>query len=329
MTLNNSDVIDRSEPSFFDSSKELNPTDQPRPTVTVAVWPSYSSRGQPPGSTVLYPRVSMDIVRLATTSALVGLIVAGGVSSCGFGSGTAGLDDARPTTVDVYAASSLTDVYSEIEQRFEDANPDIDIRLNLAGSSTLARQINDGAPADVFAPADLSILDQLEPNIIQASVTPPEPYAKNRLVLVVPAGNPQSIEQLIRLEQSDILTAKCISGVPCGDATDRGLASAGIELGLVTEETNVRSVLAKVVAGEVDAGFVYQTDAKVAAEVNVVEGFDSPAVQLVAIDLNASRPPDSARSSSVESKEASARFVSYIGSEQAETILTSAGFEQP
>lgn len=286
---------------------------------------SHGRKGPLPGSTVLYPRVSMDIVRLATTSALVGLLVAGVVSGCG-GSTP---DRSGTTTIDVYAASSLTDVYTEIEQRFEESNPDIDIRLNLAGSSTLARQINDGAPADVFAPADLSMLDQLGSNVIQPSAAPPEPYAKNRLVLVVSAGNPQSIEQLNRLEQSDILTAKCISGVPCGDATDEGLASAGIELGLVTEETNVRSVLAKVVAGEVDAGFVYQTDANVAPEVEVIEGFDSPEVRLVAIDLNANPPSNTVRSSTVESRQASARFVSYIGSGQAETILTSAGFEKP
>lgn len=271
----------------------------------------------------------MDIARPATTSACVGFFVATGLllASCGANASSAQTD--RTQVVQVYAASSLTDVFTEFEHRFEASHPGIDIRLNLAGSSTLVRQINDGAPADVFAPADVAILSKLDPSRGHGSDDPPEPYATNELVLVVPEGNPKSIASLADLSSSDILTAKCISGVPCGDATDHGLSAADVELGLATEETNVRSVLAKVVAAEVDAGFVYRTDAQVAPEVEEVGGFDAPIVQLVVIDLRTAAQADKDTETGSPKENGAASFVSYVRSSEAAMVLSDAGFGTP
>ncbi len=192
------------------------------------------------------PTKQFPLVRVPSVTAVAGLIALG--PACGA--------DGRQT-VDVFAASSLVDIAELVEEDYEADNPETDIRLNLAGTNALIRQINSGADAAVLVAADTSFIDDL---IDQPSV-PPLVLATNRLTLVVPADNRAKISGPADLNRDDVLTARCAPGVPCGDATDRYLATSDLLVSRATEEPNVRAVLAKVTSGEVDAGFVYRSDA--------------------------------------------------------------------
>jgi len=190
------------------------------------------------------------IRRLAALICLVALTVAG----CGDST----------VTVDVFAASSLTDVFTELEQRFEADNPGVDIRLNLAGSDTLRRQINDGADAHVFAPASIDLFDGLS---LDGRAVEPIPYASNQLEIITERD--RGLASRVRAgDLAGLVVARCSPGVPCGDAADRLIESLGLDLSdaTVTSEQNVRAVLSKVELGEADVGFVYRSDVNVLSD---------------------------------------------------------------
>lgn len=208
------------------------------------------------------------------------------------------------TEVDVFAASSLTDAFTELEAQFEAANPDVDVRLNLAGSNVLLRQINDGAGAEVYAPAEVGLFAELDAQ--------PRSFASNVLVAIVPAES--SVKTVADL--SSLTVARCAVGVPCGDATDQWLDWAGLELSRASSEANVRSVLTKVRLGEADGGFVYRTDALAAGEqVRIIELDEAPVVELAIADLAHSG--------------ASSDFVTFVLSEEASDIFADLGFDRP
>lgn len=218
--------------------------------------------------------------------------------------------------LDVYAASSLTEAFTAFEAAFEADNPSIDVRLNLAGSSTLQRQILDGAEADVFAPADVTLLEPF----VDPEVT--EIYATNTLTLVVPTsdgdastGTDGLVAGLDDLAADDVLLARCAVGVPCGDATDAFLDNAGITPSLVTEEPNVRSVLTKVARGEADAGFVYVTDARLDLDVAEIPLADAPTVRYAATVLSDVSAADD--------------FVGFLHSSAGADALRNLGFTVP
>lgn len=153
----------------------------------------------------------------------------------------------------VYAASSLTDVFPQI-----DPLP----HYSFGGSDTLAFQIRQGAPADVFAAASPK-----SPNALFADglVGHPRAFATNRVVLIVPRANPARIARIRDLRRSGIKLVVAQPGVPIGDYTRQALARLGLSgvlRNVVSEETDVRNVVAKVSLGEADAGFVYATDAR-------------------------------------------------------------------
>lgn len=158
--------------------------------------------------------------------------------------------DERPLTV--YAASSLTDVLQELEP---------DARYNFAGSDELATQIREGAQADVYAAASPRYPDELH---AEGLVEAPRVFATNRLVVVVPQRNPRGVTAVEDLLEGDPKLVVAAEGVPVGDYTREVLDRMGLSSILervVSEEENVRGVLAKVALGEADAGFVYATDA--------------------------------------------------------------------
>lgn len=194
----------------------------------------------------------------------------------------AGCSDST-VTVDVFAASSLTDAFTELEEQFEAENPDVDIRLNLAGSDTLRRQINDGADAHVFAPASIELFDGLD--------LEPIVYASNQLV-VIATDDPDVRSQVVTGDFDGLLVARCAEGVPCGTAADQLVAALDFDLSgaTVTSEANVRAVSAKVALGEADVGFVYRTDALAAGDAVVSTGVTSPtasvALAIASVDRN-------------------------------------------
>lgn len=188
-------------------------------------------------------------------AALALLLAAVGCAGCGGDSGAAG------TTVDVFAAASLKAPFTRLEERFEAQQPGVDVRLNLGGSSDLAAQIREGAPADVFASADTRTMEGLG-DLAES----PEAFATNTLAIAVPPDNPAGVRSFEDLADDGVRLVTCAPAVPCGAATTQAAAKAGLTLEPVSEEQSVTDVLGKVVSGEADAGLVYVTDVKAAGD---------------------------------------------------------------
>jgi len=158
------------------------------------------------------------------------------------------------TQITVYAAASLTNVFPAI---------DSSEKYSFGGSNALAAQITQGAPADVFASANMSLPKQLNQNGLCSK---PVVFTRNKLVIVVPSANPAHIRNIYDLTKSGVTIDIAAKGVPVGTYTlqilkNMNLTNAVLK-NVVSQETDVREVLSKVALGEVDAGFVYSTDAK-------------------------------------------------------------------
>jgi molybdate transport system substrate-binding protein len=155
--------------------------------------------------------------------------------------------------ITIFAASSLTDVFPKVDRR---------PRFSFAASSTLAEQIRQGAPADVFASADLRNPRQLRSAGICGA---PRVFATNALVVVSPRANPGNVRTVFDLRRPGLKIVIAKQGVPIGDYTRKVLRKLGlwraVLANVVSQEPDARGVLAKVALGEADAGVVYRTDA--------------------------------------------------------------------
>ena len=219
----------------------------------------------------------------------------------------------------VSAAASLTDAFAAVEAAFEEANPGTDVVLNLGSSSTLREQILEGAPADVFASANTSNVDQ----VVEAgeNADDPEIFVTNSLQIAVPEGNPGGVTGLADFANEDLVIGLCAEEVPCGEFGREALANAGVTPSIDTDEPDVRALLTKVEAGEVDAGIVYVTD--VMSTEGAVEGIDIPEEDNVVAEypivaLNGAPNPDGA-----------AAFVEFVLSDEGQSILADFGFITP
>lgn len=228
-------------------------------------------------------------------------------------SGSASSADAISGTVEVYAAASLQRSFDEIASAFEGAHPGVTVSAVYDGSSTLATQIGEGAPADVFASAD-------EKNMAKVSAQAPEPqlFAGNTLVIAVPEGNPGGVRTLADLAR--VTTVLCAPEVPCGAASTTLLSNAGVTVSPASSEQNVTAVLTKVAAAEADAGLVYATD--------VVGRDDVEAIVPEGADTVVNRYPIAALTDAPNSDAASA-FVAFVLSDEGQRILVDAGFRAP
>ncbi|TDC96661.1 molybdate ABC transporter substrate-binding protein [Nonomuraea deserti] len=220
--------------------------------------------------------------------------------------------------VTVFAAASLTETFTELGKTFEAAHPGTTVRLNFGSSSTLAQQIIQGAPADVFASASPATMKAVTDASLAGS---PTTFVRNKLQIAVPAGNPAGVDELEDLTAPQVKVALCAEQVPCGAAAVKALDAAGLEVTPVTLEQDVKATLTKVELGEVDAALVYTTD--VIASGGKVRGIAFPeagqAVNDYPIAVLAEAPAgDPAR-----------RFVDLVLSPQGEDVLTKAGFEAP
>lgn len=218
----------------------------------------------------------------------------------------------------VSAAASLTDAFGEIESAFEAANPGVDIVLNLGASSALREQILEGAPADVFASANTSNMDQV---VEGGAASDPQIFATNLLQIAVPTGNPGGVTGLEDFAREELLIGLCEEEVPCGDFGREALANAGVTPSIDTNEPDVRALLTKVEAGELDAGIVYVTD--VLSTGGSVEGVDIPTEDNVV----ASYPI--AALTEAPNPDAAAAFVEFVLSDEGQTILNGFGFSSP
>ncbi|MFZ6002440.1 MAG: molybdate ABC transporter substrate-binding protein [Actinomycetota bacterium] len=244
--------------------------------------------------------------------ACIALVLAVGCSTGP--SETGGADD---RTVTVFAAASLTDVLRDIADAFEEANPSIEVDLSFDGSATLAAQLTEGAPADVFAAAD----EQTMGLVVSNAGVRDEPvvFARNELQIVVAEGNPHGVESLAQLH-GDVVVALCRPDVPCGAYAERAFQRAGLTWPSAAEESSVRAVLTKVQLGEADAGIVYRTDVRRA---DGVDGVDLPAAVQVAATYPAAVLSDADHPAAADD------FVAFLLSRRAQELLTAAGFSSP
>jgi molybdate transport system substrate-binding protein len=260
---------------------------------------------------------------LAVMAGAAVLAVAGCGGSTGGGTGTgrsAGTNSPDVTgSLTVFAAASLTESFTQIGKDFEAVHPGVRVRFNFAGSSALATQINEGAPADLFASASPTNMKTVTD--AGNGDGSPTTFVKNQLVIAVPKGNPQHITRLADLAKPGVKVAECAPQVPCGAAASKALAAAGLRFTPVTLEQDVKSALSKVKLGEVDAALVYRTDAKAAA--STVDGIEFPesarAINVYPIIVL----------KSAANRAAARAFVAYVLSDKGMNVLTAAGFQAP
>jgi molybdate transport system substrate-binding protein len=253
-------------------------------------------------------------LRLLALSAAV-LALAG----CGGGAPAAAPAAPESRTLTVFAAASLTDVFGELERRFEAADPGVDVVLNLGASSDLAQQIVNGGPADVFAAANTATMQTVaDAGLVEGT---PTVFATNVLEIVTAPGNPKGITSFADLARPDLQVVVCAPQVPCGSAAEKVEKATGVTLHPVSEEPDVRSALARVTTGNADAALVYATDAKSAGDdVQAVPfGEAGQAVNDYPIAVIANRPQ-------VEPARA---FTALVTGPDGRSVLDAAGFGGP
>jgi len=217
----------------------------------------------------------------------------------------------------VSAASSLTDAFADIEELFEATHPSTDVLLNFAGSSLLREQILGGAPIDVFASANPTVMQA----IVDARLAiEPTTFAGNRLQIGVPVGNPAGVVGIEDFSNQALFIGLCTEAVPCGSLAREVLAAAGVDASIDTSEPDVRSLLTKLEVGELDAGIVYTTDIITTSD---VAGIEIPnAVNPIA------RYPIAVLTDAPHSAGAE-EFVAFVLSVEGQRILATHGFLSP
>jgi molybdate transport system substrate-binding protein len=235
-----------------------------------------------------------------------------GIACLLLGLATACGGDGSAEPLDVYAAASLAEVLPEI---------DPDARFSFAGSDELATQIREGATADVYAAASSKYPQELfDEGLVEEPVT----FASNRLVLVVPSGNPGAIESVEDILQRDTRLVIAAEGVPVGDYTRTVLETLGLSAALenvVSNEDDVKGVAGKVALGEADAGFVYATD--VAPVADRVRAIELPDDAQPPIDYQVAIVSDS------DARDAAEAFVERLRGTDGREALERAGFVVP
>ncbi len=217
------------------------------------------------------------------------------------------------TTLNVFAAASLTDVFPKIDDSE---------RYSFAGSDQLALQIRQGAPADVFASASPKYTELAYRD---GYVRKPVVFATNRLILLVPRSNPADIKSVYDLRRAGLKVVIGDKTVPIGSYTRQILDALGITNdvmnNVVSEETDVKGIVTKVAMGEADAGFVYRTDARpVSARTRAIAlpGWAQPPIRYEITIVKSTSHPAAARA-----------YVRKVLSRHGRTLLAAAGFGLP
>jgi len=231
---------------------------------------------------------------------------------------------ARP--LNVFAAASLTDAFTEIGKNFEAANPGVIVTFNFAGSQALRTQIEEGAPADVFASANKKEMDALVTSEHVAQGTA-QVFLNNKLVVILPADNPAALENLEGLANSGIKLVLAAEEVPVGKYARQALDVMNGQFGsdfkdkvlanVVSNEDNVKQVVAKVQLGEADAGIVYTSDAVAAPDLRTIE---------IPTELNVIAQYPIAPLVDSASSDLANTFVAYVLSAEGQAVLQKWGF---
>jgi molybdate transport system substrate-binding protein len=252
-------------------------------------------------------------IRLAAVLAVAALVLA----ACGGNDTTSsGGSSGSANEIKVFAAASLTAAFNELGQQYTSANGGTKVTFNFAGSQALATQIQQGAPADVFASADIPNMDK-----VKDLVGTPQNFASNQLQVVVEKGNPKNVATVKDLANRDLKVVLAAPDVPAGKYAAEILGKAGVTVKPVSQEDNVKAVVTKVSLGEADAGIVYVTD--VTAGGDKVEGVDIPDDQ----NVLATYPIATVKASKAQDK--AQAFMDLVLSAEGQQVLKQYGFLPP
>jgi molybdate transport system substrate-binding protein len=236
---------------------------------------------------------------------------------------------AEPKTLNVFAAASLTDAFNEIGKNFEAANPGTTVSFNFAGSQALQTQIEEGAPADIFASASKTNMDTLvTDNLVTQDA--PQQFLSNKLVVILPKDNPAGLAALEDLSKPGIKLVLAADAVPVGKYAVQALDLMDARFGnryktkvlanVVSNEDNVKQVVSKVQLGEADAGIVYTSDGVAAPELKTIE---------IPVDLNVIAKYPIAALAKSENIDLANAFIAYVLSADGQAILQKWGFAPP
>ncbi len=208
--------------------------------------------------------------RRVVVVAVVTVVVSLGLAACGSEPGTSDPGTSIAVTrggneqIAIFAASSLTEAFTALADAYATEHPGVEPVLTFASSSDLARQISEGADADVLATADLPNMTK----VVDVGLTDDEPqvFATNRAEIVVGPGNPLGITGVEDLAADDLVVVVCAPEAPCGEYAAEVFQNAGVEVTPDSLEENVKAVVTKVTLGEADAGIVYATDVLAAGD---------------------------------------------------------------
>jgi len=258
-------------------------------------------------------------VRLAVTVAGALALLAG----CGAGTAAAGGSASSSAggvrgDITVFAAASLTESFTALGQQFEAQHPGTKVTFSFGPSSGLAEQITQGAPADVFASASATTMQQVTAAGDAAS---PTTFAENVMEIAVPPANPAHVTGLADLARDGVKVVLCQSQVPCGTVAAKVFANAHLTVRPVSQEADVKAVLAKVELGEADAGVVYVSDVHAAGR--KVTGLQIPA------GVNASTDYPIATVKASKNAATARAFVDLVLSATGRSALQGAGFQAP
>ncbi|MFT3662871.1 MAG: molybdate ABC transporter substrate-binding protein [Gordonia sp. (in: high G+C Gram-positive bacteria)] len=248
----------------------------------------------------------MQLRRVFGSVVAVGAAVAmaASVTACGT-SDDAGSD---AHTVRVMAAASLVDVMDPLTEAYRGDHSGAQVQVDAAASSALVQRLKSGAQADVLITADTKTMaDAVAAGVAKDPVT----VATNKLVIVVPKGNPGKVTGLDYFTRAGNRSVICASEVPCGRAAEKAITAAGGQPKPLSRAVDVRAALGSVTSGEADAALVYATNATSAGDkVATVEIPNAPVVEYPAAALT----------------DGGKDFVNLLTSDQGKKILTDAGF---
>jgi molybdate transport system substrate-binding protein len=252
----------------------------------------------------------LNLKKFALTAAMAVMAAAGGLAQAG--------------DLHVSAAASLTNAFRDLATRYEATHPGTKVLLNFGASGALLQQMAKGAPVDVFASADLETMDLAgKQGLIAAAER--RNFARNSLVVVVPQDSRLALARLQDLGQPGVrqVAVGNPASVPAGRYTKRALEAAGLWSGIqarIISTQNVRQSLDYVARGEVDAGFVYGTDAALMPG-KVKLAFEVP------LDIPISYPI--ARTLAAADPREASRFVDFVLSPAGQAVLARYGFRKP
>jgi len=227
-------------------------------------------------------------------------------------------DSSTGGAITVLAAASLTEAFNQIGKDFEAKNPGSKVTFSFGSSATLATQIVQGAPADVFAAASPATM---KTTTAAGAANTPKDFVSNTLEIAIPKGNPHKIAGLQDFGEESRRIALCAPQVPCGAAAVKVFTAAKITPKPDTFEQDVKATLQKVAADEVDAALVYKTDVISAGD--TVDGMEFPEAQDAINTYPITTVQDSKNPALAQA------FVDYVLSSDGQAVLAKAGFAQP